>query len=1106
MLVSLGRATDQPLQNNALDQGVEKIFVKHCFECHAGDSAESGFQMDADRDRFLYGGDSGKPAVVQAAADQSQLFRLIKSSDESVRMPPEGDRLSDLEIEIVRRWINDGAKITTPFQTPEVGLWSFRPIVKPEIPLLPWGENGAGRNLGPIDAFVLDKLTKNELKFSPPAEKRELIRRLFLVMLGVPPTPEDVDGFLRDTSPDAYERLVSYVLSSSGFGERWAQHWVDIVRFGETHGFETNRERPNAWYYRDYVIDSLNSDKPYDLFIKEQIAGDQLSADVATGFIVAGPHDIVKSPDINLTLMQRQDELADIVNVAGTTFLGLTVGCARCHNHKFDPISQKDFYSMQAVFAGTNHADRQLAVTPAERARLVDVNRAIQDRLKELAGFVRRPAEAMILIDDDQEKGAARIEYLKPPKGKGINPAGGEPGFANDVGSSTRSFNISGGRYTWWKNQPGHDLAVYHPNLVGVVGVWLSWGAGIATHSSDAIYQLDRDGDLNTLEDRVELACIDQRLLAGGKGKIGSFPLWSGFFHAGIHELTTKTKIVLRGGSSGAVVTADSILLEPGVELANHQKLNVPLKPFLRGSVQTTQNVDRFPPIKARYLRFTIEKSSASEPCIDELEVFSADKDGDQNIALASLGANASSSGDFQHPLHKLAHINDGQYGNSNSWISSKSAGGWVQIEFPEIRTIHRVEWGRDREGGYSDRLPTHYRIEVATEEGKWRPVAGSGDRKPFGKGLSNESKYHFSGLSSAAAAAAQHSMRELDALKKKKASLSQNRLAYSGTFSQPQPTHRLYRGDPLEKREVVAPDTIAKLGELGLQVDSKEPARRLAFANWLVRKDNPLVARVMVNRLWQHTFGQGIVGTPNDFGNMGLQPSHPRLLDWLAMELIESDWSLKHVQKLILTSRAFRQSSRPHPEGLAIDAGGELLWRFSPRRLAAETIRDSMLEVSGVLNHRIGGKGFSGFEVQMENVRHFFPKSNYGPTDWRRMIYMTKVRQEKDSVFGAFDCPDASQIIDRRSRSITPLQALNLFNSRFVLQQADILAERLTEGSFGTDEVDLQRQVSQAFQILYSRPAGAKELKQAIPFIKDYGWPAFCRALLNSNEFLFIQ
>jgi len=778
--------------------------------------------------------------------------------------------------------------------------WAFQPVKRPLII----------SDSKPIDALVEKKLRNNGLIPSEVADRLTLVRRLYLVMHGLPPTPGQVEEFINDSAPDSFTRLVEKVLASQRYGERWASHWLDLVRFGETTGFETNRERPNAWHYRDWVIDALNFDKPYDEFIREQLAGDALGEGIGTGFLVAGPNDIVKGQDPKLGKMQRMNELDDMINATGTTFLGLTTGCARCHDHKFDPISQKDYYSMQAIFAGVSHGDR----------------------LMELSEKIKREIE----------------------------------------------------------------------------------------------------------QSKAEIARIKVSL-------------------------------------SKFIPKSDGVLREP---------------------VSSRYNVETFPAQEAKIVRFIIESTNSSQPCIDELEIFS----GKDNIALASVGAIATSSGDYVHPFHRLEHINDGLYGNSKSWIAAGTT-GWVQIEFPKVKRIDRIEWARDREGQFNDRIAVRYRIEVSLDSSKWVQIASSSDRNPYQKNNIEKQLYKFSKFPQKEAKQGKKMLIRLENNEKRLVALQNQNKVYAGSFTQPEATYLLYRGDPDAKRDEVVPDAISAFTSLKLSRSEPEQRRRLALADWIASPDNPLTARVLVNRLWQFHFGDGIVGTPSDFGINGMTPTHPQLLDWLAVEFMENDWSIKHIHRLILNSETWQQSSRPKLDAMKIDAASRLLWRYPTRRLAAESIRDSVVMVSGLLNLKSGGPGFNGFQVQMENVRHFFPKKSYGFPDWRRMVYMTKVRQEQESVFGVFDCPDASQSVPKRSRSTTPLQALNLLNSTFLMQQADLFSDRLKK-DVGSNAVD---QVNRAFSLCFNRFPTTAEVQNASLFIESEGLSQFTRALLNTNEFVFI-
>ncbi len=738
--------------------------------------------------------------------------------------------------------------------------WAFQPVARPAIPRSAsnWPRNA-------IDHFILAALQAKGLQPSAAADRATLLRRLKFDLLGLPPTPEEIDAFVNDPAADAYERLVERTLASPQFGERWARHWLDVVRFAESHGFEMNQPRPNAWPYRDYVIRAFNDNKPYDRFVREQLAGDRLGADEATGFLVAGAWDQVKSPDPALTAQQRADELHDIVSTTGSTFLGLTVGCARCHDHKFDPISMKDYYGLVAVFAGVQHGERPL------RSPDTDQRRKEADELRRQLAALVPELEA--------------LEPLAQPHGK-----------------------------------PGRRLPV---NARG--------------------------------------------------------------------------------------------------------------------------NVERFTAVQAKFIRFTVEATNNLEPCLDELEVL-ASGPAPRNVALATAGARATSSGNYSAApaIHRLEHINDGRYGNSRSWISNEAGRGWVQIELKEPALIDRIVWARDREGVYADRLATRYRIEVALTPGAWSVVASSDDRLPFGRPapavppcLGEAERETYRGLV----------VRRAE-LERRLAGLAGTAQVYAGRFMAPEPTHRLNRGDATQPREVITPAALAEFGgRLKLAPDAPEAQRRLALAQWITDPRHPLTARVLVNRLWQHHFGQGIVPTASDFGLNGGQPSHPELLDWLATEFVASGWDMKHLHRLIVLSATYRQSSAATAEGRVADAQDRLLWRYPPRRLEAEPLRDAILAVSGRLDLRMGGPGFDLFEPNANYVKVYTPKKEFGPAEWRRMIYQNKPRMQLDDTFGSFDCPDGGQITPKRSSSTTPLQALNLMNSRFLVQQAGLFAERLKRG-----------------------------------------------------------
>ncbi len=1069
---------------------VAPIFEKHCVDCHGVDVQESNLRVDV-KASLLRGGDLGEPAILKGKGADSFLIQVVAGTHKDLKMPPEGKGLSDTEVSILRTWIDQG--VEWPGQADSSKLttdhWSFQEIVRPAEPQLksPWVQNA-------IDKYILAALQEKGIQPSDSATPLELLRRLRLINHGLPPTAQQMKRF---STPGSYSELVDEILESPHFGERWASHWLDLVRFGETTGYEVNRERPNAFHYRDYVIAAFNQDKPYDVFVKEQIAGDQIGDGIGTGFLVAGPNDLVKSSDPNLTKMQRQDELADYINATGTTFLGLTIGCARCHNHKFDAITQRDYYAMQAVFAGVRHGNRPLSPSPDHLEREAFVDAQIRKLETELLHYVDVPQGSLIQIDESMagQTGVRGFEELQPKRALGKNVSGTGQGQSSDAGDSSRLPNISGGSYFWWDQQGPSDLGQYHLLARGTYRIWLSWGAGPQSHATDVQYVLDRDGDVTTREDQTLLAEVNQLNFADGSTPQQKVPLWSGVFDAGVHDLTPAATVILRRKTSGKAITTDVLLLEPATKGDKTSRQ----RPNLRSAVTAAFNREVFKPVQARYVRMTISAATSSEPCLDELSIFA----GEENVGLVSKGAIATASSNLPgYPIHQIKHLNDGVFGNSNSWISNESGKGWAQIELPEPSLITSIEWSRDRQGKYTDRVATGYRFEISLDGQQWQVVASSDDRVPFQSPVKIALQYRFDGVPASERELAEQKLLQLQAYKAELSKLNSRTVVYAGTFTSPEVIYRLYRGDFNAPREAVGPDALEVFGTLGLTQESTDGQRRSAFANWVASPDNPLTARVIVNRLWQFHFGTGIVDTPSDLGRAGTLPTHPELLDFLASELIDHDWSLKHIHRLIMESATYQQSSQPRKEAVAVDASARYLWRFPPRRLEAEVIRDSILQVSGSLDTRMGGTGFPGFEVQAENVRHYFPIKEFGPQHWRRMVYMTKVRQEKDAVFGVFDCPDASQVVDKRSRSTTPLQALNLFNSTFVLQQCEILAEQLEE-EFSDD---VAAQVRQVLHRAFGRIPDEIEIDEAAEFVKEEGLVQFCRAIFNANEFVFVH
>lgn len=894
---------------------IRPIFDKHCINCHGPAKQRSGFRLDV-KSEAIKGGNTFQPAIIPGKATESPLLHLVSGKNKDLVMPPKGERLTDKEIKTLIAWINAGA--VWPASADQLKLenkrnhWSFLRLSTPVVPRpvqQAWPLND-------IDRFILARLEKEGLAPSAAADRVTWLRRVTFDLTGLPPTPDQVKSFVNDHRPEAFERVVGELLKSPRYGERWAQHWLDVVRYADTHGYEVNTERPNAWPYRDYVIEAFNHDTPYDHFVKEQLVGDAMGKDAATGFLVTSsvllPGQI--GADEPSKRLARQDAIDDIVVNIGQTFLGLSIGCARCHDHKFDPISQRDYYAMQGFVAGVEYDERPIQTPEAITARkaIAEANAAIAE--------------------------------------------------------------------------------------------------------------------------------IDQQL----------------------------ARLVP--------------LARSGVK-----------RPMLNARM----NVERFTPVKAKRLRLSIKATNNLEPCIDELEVF--DSTG-KNVALASVGTKPTASGSTTvADRHDLRYVNDGVYGNSRSWMADRTT-GWIALEFAEEHTLDRVVWSRDREGKFTDRLATNYVIEVATADGKWTAVADSTDRLAFDAAKGNAQAFSTDGLTKDERQEAQRLLAQRKVLEREVKQSNVTLVAFAGLFRKPDVIRLLSRGDPEQPKEEVATAIPELFGKTNLPKDATEQQRRLALAQWIASPENPLTARVIVNRLWQGHFGAGLVDTPSDFGWNGAKPSHPELLDWLADELIRSGWSMKHLHRLMVLSATYRQGSRINANAQARDADDRLFWRFPSHRLEAEAVRDSMLFVSGQLNLQMGGRGFDMFDKR-GGLTGFKPLESLTEQYRRRMIYAHRVRRERDGVFGAFDCPDYGQSTARRRESTTPLQALNLFNSPFTIDSAKTFAERI-ERVVGKDRSDAIRH---AYQLALCRDPSADEIADATKVISDFGLPALCRALFNSNEFLFL-
>jgi len=985
-----GRADERAPPAVDFDRQIAPLLVTRCLACHCGAAPDGGLSL-VDAAGAARGGERG-PAL-EPGTTESLLWQRVEGDE----MPPD-QPLPPEEKALLRAWLDAGSPWgkqpldPLAFSTQKRAgrdWWSLQPIEAQPLPATagdPWAR-------GPIDAWVLDRLRHSGLKPSPPADPPILIRRLFIDLIGLPPSPEQVEAFMADPSEAAWARLVDDLLASPHYGERWGRHWLDIVRYTESEGFEYDHPRDRAWHYRDYVIRSFNDDKPYDLFMQEQLAGDVIepvTSDgiVATSMLVCGAWDRAGNSQANATqrAITREEEMEDMISVVGQTFLGLTLNCARCHAHKFDPVPQEDYFRIKAVFDGVKHGERSIT-SPAEIA--VRQQKAA-DRAEAIA------AERATIARLEQE-GARRAAQRAP------DPAAAPPGPNPLI------------RWTF-RNGATPAGGKLHGGAEVVAGRLRLRKATESYFESDPLPETIRE---KTLEAWVVLLDPDQ----GGGAAISIENSSDRDFDAIVFGERQPRKWI--AGSGGFARTLD--LEAPRESTPAGQPVHVAAVYRADNSITLYRNGDRYAPpyLPAAGLR-TFEKGAATVL-----------------LGLRHHGAgNGFLEGEIlQAALHARA-LDDAE-------VAAAFRAGEVPFSQEEILAcLTAVE------------RASHAR---ATEQ-------------------IDELQDEFKALSAKA------------------------EMSYAGVRVEPPPTALLLRGNVTSPGAIMTPAGLSAItavaADLGLTPEAPEAQRRQRFAAWMAAGANPLPPRVIANRVWQYHFGRGLVATPSDFGLNGGRPSHPELLDSLAGELVRSGWRLKALHRAIVLSSTYRQASTHDEKGAAIDADTILLWRYPPRRLEAEAVRDAMLAVSGELNRAIGGPSFRPFTTTSFNATFYHPLDRDDPELNRRTVYRMNINSGKEPLLDAFDCPSPSVKTPTRGETITPLQALSLMNNSFVQRQADRLAERALAGAGGELPVAIDRAYERA---LGRRPTNG-ERQRALTAASERGLASVCWALLNSSEFLYVQ
>lgn len=948
------------------------LLEARCFKCHSHESGKmkGGLTLDT-RSGWEQGGDSG-PAIIPGKPDESLLITAVQYADEDYEMPPK-KKLPENEIAILVEWVKRGAPDPRKTETPKDpgDWWSLKKLTAPEVP-------GPGH---PIDAFVHHKLKEAGLSPAPRADRPNQIRRLYVDLHGYLPTPEEVEAFVNDPDPKAYENLVNHLLSSPRYGERWARHWLDVIHFADSHGCEHDVKRPNAWRFRDYVIQRLNQDVTWDRFIREQLAPDVFFPDqpelmAGLGFIAAGPLELSRAGTAPVTFDYLDRD--DMVTQTMASFTSTTANCARCHTHKFDPITQEDYYSLQAVFAGVGKGDIQFDSNGPIKTRRKEFQDLLSAALNRDSAILLQPKYAEVVNQ------WISAHQKKPVSWKTLDP---------------EVFVASGGAHL----SKEADLSIFA-------------GGPVADQENYTVSGSVKLKQVTAI--RVD-ALKDKRHPMGGPGRAGN-----GNLH--LAEVDLKW------------FPADS-------------KAPVPL---------------------------TISEASA----------------------------------DFDQVGWTSAHAIDGNL--TTGWAIHPSINQSHHIIFELSNPLTITEGGKLAITLKQLHPPKHLigRFKVSMTGADPKTVTALPAKAVEGLQKTGDQRSQEEATLLAALALERHAREELAKLPAKETvygvSSSWSHAKLLPAPQKPKAVHLLRRGDINKPLHEVGPGVLSMItdltGRFELPKDHHEQSRRAALADWLAHPDNPLTWRSIVNRVWHFHFGRGLSDTPNDFGRMGSQPTHPELLEWLAVWFRdEAKGSLKELHRLILTSETWRQTSRA-PANVK-DSDNLLLWRMNRQRSDAEVFRDSVLRMSERLDLTMGGPGIEQFTKT--KGPQATPALDYSAFDWnspaaaRRSIYRVVWRGIPDPFMEALDFPDLGLLAPKRGFSVSALQSLAIFNNDFVLHGSKWLANRVA-----SESADLNGQVERAVRLVWLRPPDESERKNFTAYASTHGMPALCRILLNSNEFLFIE
>jgi hypothetical protein len=994
---------------------IRPLLVQRCIKCHGTKKAESDLRLDA-LATAIKGGDSG-PAIVPGKPDESLIIKAVRHEGD-LKMPPNG-KLNDLEVAALVRWIQSGAVWPEgmvlgergrtvrggPITDKERAFWSFQTVTDPKAPSIQKVENQNSQIRNDIDRFVVQRLREAKLKSTPPADRITLIRRATFDLTGLPPAATDIQAFLDDGSPDAFQKVIDRLLKSKAYGERWGRHWLDVVRYSDTAGETADYPTPLSYKYRNWVIDAFNDDKPYDQFVREQIAGDILAKQTknisnkeyrekltATGFIAISRRFGFDPENYHHLTIQ------DTIDTVGQAFLGLSLGCARCHDHKYDPISTEDFYSLYGIFDSTRYSfpGSEQKKRPYDLFPVVPPGEVEKEQAKVDAALVKIDAEIK------------QLESEKKPL------VGGWRNYINQRRLKNAGKDRDGhvGMHSWYTASKPHEVPIVaintSKNILKVPGTVPPGKFVVHPHEKEGVGVAWR----SPIAGRLRLSGSIQDTHDCGDGVA-----W----------------FVDHLGSGGLKKLVGGAIQRTGSEAIKEQELDVKVGDFIQLAVMPKANYG----CDLTQVEFIIEE-------LDGKRRWNLEED---------VGGDLLKSNPLPDRLE-----------NPSVWyfyqVAVDRGEAFVPSSPEELANTDPAELERKI-------AQTEQRLAALRVQRDATKVSGP-----------NEFVYA--------------------AIEKDQAKNAQIRI----------------RGERTQLGDEVPRKNLEILGNDPLPADAG--SGRLQLADWLTRESNPLLARVMVNRIWQHHFGRGLVATENDFGARGQRPTHPELLDWLASRFKESGYSVKAMHRLIMASAAYQRSSDFDASAFEIDPDAKLLWRFNRRRLGAEEIRDAMLLVSGDLDPTMGGE-HPFPPVDKWGFSQHAPYYGVYPTK-RRSVYLMQQRLKRHPFLALFDGADTNVSTARRELTTVPTQALYLMNNEFVHQQAAGLAKRALAA--GDNEAT---RVKFVWKNAFGRSPDRDELTDTAAFLNQYAealsstglskeaheltvWSALARTILTRNEFLFVD